>query len=120
MGILLLLFVFTIQMVHTALVYSWYYANKTYVATVLCENKDNKKMHCNGKCYLKKKIGQAGTPSNKQDAVPVKKLEEPSPYILNQVKEIIVYNLEPSINYGLFKVLYHFTYSNVIFHPPTA
>jgi hypothetical protein len=36
-----------------------YSLNKTYIANVLCENKDNPTMHCNGKCYLSKKLQEA-------------------------------------------------------------
>ena len=35
---------------------AYYQLNKKYIASVLCENKENKSMHCDGKCYLTKKI----------------------------------------------------------------
>ena len=37
-------------------VYEGYNLNKTYIATYLCENRTMPKMHCNGHCYLSKKI----------------------------------------------------------------
>jgi hypothetical protein len=40
-------------------IYAGYQANKKYIATSLCENRDKPWMHCNGKCYLLKKIKQA-------------------------------------------------------------
>jgi hypothetical protein len=33
-----------------------YYLNKDYIAKVLCINREKPKMHCNGKCYLAKKL----------------------------------------------------------------
>ena len=120
MSAALLLLVFTIQLAHTALVYVWYFANKTYVATVLCENKDNKKMHCNGKCYLKKKISQAEQQSEKQDAVPVKKAVEQVPFIVKESKETFIYTSLTPVSYSLFRQQYNFTLSKDIFHPPTS
>lgn len=33
-----------------------YVLNKSYYATVLCENKAKPQMHCEGKCHLKKEL----------------------------------------------------------------
>ncbi|GAB4047404.1 hypothetical protein [Spirosoma litoris] len=35
---------------------AYYHANKDYIARVLCENRDKPEMHCDGKCYLAKKL----------------------------------------------------------------
>jgi len=40
-------------------IYAGYEINKSYVANNLCENRDKPWLHCNGKCYLMKKIKQA-------------------------------------------------------------
>ncbi|NML37091.1 hypothetical protein HHL17_07755 [Chitinophaga sp. G-6-1-13] len=31
-------------------------AQQSFIAQVLCENRNKPEMHCNGKCYLKKKL----------------------------------------------------------------
>jgi hypothetical protein len=36
-----------------------YAVNYNYIATILCENKDKPKMHCNGKCHLMKELAKA-------------------------------------------------------------
>jgi len=33
--------------------------NQKYIAASLCENRDKPWLHCNGKCYLMKKVKQA-------------------------------------------------------------
>ncbi|WP_147323409.1 hypothetical protein [Chitinophaga silvatica] len=33
-----------------------YWANETYIANNLCENRDKPQLHCNGKCHLKKEL----------------------------------------------------------------
>jgi hypothetical protein len=35
-----------------------YKIDQAYIASVLCENRDNPEMHCNGKCYLRKQLKQ--------------------------------------------------------------
>jgi hypothetical protein len=33
-----------------------YEVNKDYISKVLCENKEKKELHCEGKCHLKKEL----------------------------------------------------------------
>ncbi|QRR00061.1 hypothetical protein [Dyadobacter sandarakinus] len=35
---------------------AYYQLNKEYIARVLCENRDKPQLHCNGHCYLAKKL----------------------------------------------------------------
>ncbi|GAB3886872.1 hypothetical protein [Spirosoma agri] len=35
---------------------AYYHANKAYIARVLCENRDKPDLHCNGQCYLAKRL----------------------------------------------------------------
>ena len=41
--------------------------NRGYIAKELCVNKDKPQLHCNGKCYLMKKLKQAEEKEQKQD-----------------------------------------------------
>ena len=34
----------------------YYQANREYIARVLCENRDKPQLHCNGQCYLAKRL----------------------------------------------------------------
>ena len=43
----------------------YYYANKTYIASQLCVNKDKPKSCCEGTCYLNKQLKKA---EEKQDS----------------------------------------------------
>ena len=40
-------------------IYAGFEANHKYIAEKLCENRDKPWLHCNGRCYLMKKIKQA-------------------------------------------------------------
>lgn len=43
---------------------AYFKLNRDYIAKVLCENRKKPEMHCNGKCYLAKKLKQQ---QDKQD-----------------------------------------------------
>lgn len=49
------------------LAFAGYALNQKYIASTLCENKSRPWMHCNGKCYLMKKIKAAEDKEEKQD-----------------------------------------------------
>ena len=40
-------------------VYAGFELNQNYIASTLCENRNKPELHCNGKCYLMKKLKQA-------------------------------------------------------------
>lgn len=40
-------------------IYAGFELNRDYIASTLCENIDMPELHCNGQCYLAKKIQQA-------------------------------------------------------------
>ena len=53
-------------------VYAAFDANQKYIAEQLCENKSRPEMHCNGKCYLMKKLKAAEEREKKEDKANLK------------------------------------------------
>lgn len=47
--------------------YAGFEVNQKYIASTLCENKARPWMHCNGRCYLMKKLRQAEEKEKKQE-----------------------------------------------------
>jgi len=45
-------------------VYAGFKLNQSYITAKLCENRNKPFLHCNGKCYLMKKIRQAEDKQN--------------------------------------------------------
>ncbi|MCE6991139.1 hypothetical protein [Dyadobacter sp. CY323] len=45
---------------------AYYQINKEYITRVLCENRDKPQLHCNGKCYLAKKLKEQQEKQDKQ------------------------------------------------------
>jgi hypothetical protein len=48
-------------------VYAGFELNQKYIATRLCVNRDKPMLHCNGKCYLAKKLKQAAEKEKSQE-----------------------------------------------------
>jgi hypothetical protein len=55
-------------------VYAGFKLNQNYIATRLCENRDKPLLHCNGRCYLMKKIKQAEEKQNNAECEAQKNL----------------------------------------------
>jgi hypothetical protein len=52
-------------------VYAGFTLNQKYIATQLCVNRDKPQLHCNGKCYLMRKLKQAEQKEKAEDQRPV-------------------------------------------------
>ena len=104
------------------LVLAWYQVNKTYIAQKLCENRNKPKMHCNGKCQLRKKMQQLDQESPSNSSVPVK-IDKIA------ILEFLLPENQASLN-NPFSILkkpiifydkqYTFYYSNYLLKPPRA
>jgi len=99
-----------------AFVYLGFEVNQKYIAKELCENKDKPQMHCNGKCYLMKKLKQAQEKEQKQE----RQSQKP------QVQDAIVGTTLVFKQYAFAEINFHVPFStgmpqsikNSIFHPP--
>jgi hypothetical protein len=55
---------------------AYFQMNKEYIARVLCENRDNPQLHCDGKCYLAKRLKAQ---QDKQDKETTERVRQTSP-----------------------------------------
>lgn len=53
---------------------AYYHVNKDYIARVLCENRDKPQLHCDGKCYLAKKLKAQQDKQDKETAERVRNI----------------------------------------------
>lgn len=98
------------------LVYMGFEVNQRYIAKELCENRDKPQMHCNGKCYLMKKLKQAQDKEQKQERQSQKL----------QIQDAVVSTPLVFKQYPFAEVNFHIPFStgmprnikNSIFHPP--
>lgn len=100
-------------------IYSAFELNQNYIAENLCENRDKPEKHCNGKCYLSKKIKQAEEKEKKQEQESQKKgIQEhfiPQAFDLITVFSIELRSVKPA------EMVFPLSQrSNEILHPPPA
>lgn len=97
-----------------------YVANYDYIANELCENKDNKKLNCKGKCYLSKEIAKTQTEESTENKPRfsldwgVYFFQETQNYPLSS--ENLAWNDTFSTGYPYD--LYQLLYFSSVFHPP--
>lgn len=70
-----LIFTLTFQCLGSLGVLTWFEVNRSYIANVLCENKDKPALHCNGQCVLMKKLKKLEDAEGKQQDVGFNKTE---------------------------------------------
>lgn len=116
--ILSTIFLFTtilIQTFSSYIIQADFYMNQSYIAKTLCVNKDKPMMHCNGKCYLAKKLNQQD-----QQAPAAKNLKfDIQPFFVPNAFKLTTINLSEKINYYTVNDFTIATLPHVIFHPPT-
>jgi hypothetical protein len=94
-----------------------YLLNKSYIANNLCVNKDKPAMHCNGKCYLSKKLKE----QEKQDQqAPTSKKErlEVVPFFLPKQFSFAVVSISTRQEYYVTDDPVSSAFLCSIFHPP--
>jgi hypothetical protein len=68
-------------------IYAGFELNRNYIATKLCENRNKPWLHCNGHCYMMKKLKQAEDKQNANERETQKSLFQEAFYQANnQVK----------------------------------
>jgi hypothetical protein len=70
-------------------IYAGYQLNKNYIAAKLCENRNRPWLHCNGKCYLMKKLKQAEEKQNASEREAQKNLVQES--LCNDIPHVKFY-----------------------------
>jgi len=96
-----------------------FYLNQSYIAKNLCVNREKPMMHCNGKCYLSKKI----TEQEKKDNSPISKTERMDIQLFFLPETLLLENTFSIIlkrHYIIKEENPVSSFSTSTFHPPTA
>ncbi|MBK0383998.1 hypothetical protein I5M32_13600 [Pedobacter sp. SD-b] len=96
--------------------FAGYELNKNYIAKELCINKDKPEMHCNGKCFLNRKIAEAEKQQQSQERKTQKDLTQQ--IMLIATFKINFYSLEKDIIESCYQNNYKFIKSTSFYHPP--
>ncbi len=97
-------------------VFAGFEMNQSYIAKELCINKNKPQMHCNGHCYLMRKLKQAQEKEQKQDhqfqKIQLQEAIVSVPFVFKQYSFIAI-NLRVPLTTGM-----PVAQLNSIFHPP--
>ncbi len=97
-------------------VYAGFKINQNYIASKLCENRNKPWLHCNGKCYLMKKIKQAEEKQNSTERENQKNLFQEA-YCNTTTKVKFYTHLLHTIAIPNHRIILPSGYS-AVFHPP--
>lgn len=97
-------------------IYSGYQMNKAYITSVFCINKEHPELHCDGQCFLAKKLKDLDS-KNKQVQENLKRVVEAEPKFQTiAINHYLPYFLITSENLYIEKPVKDLSIS--IFHPP--
>jgi len=106
-----------LQIFSKTIIFVNYELNKDYITKNFCENKNKPKMHCNGKCHLKKQLAQA----EKKGQSPTNSLNEKYEVQFFSENNSDISQFNSSV-ISIVKPLYFFSLSDKhllsVFHPP--
>ncbi|WP_423146514.1 hypothetical protein [Rubrolithibacter danxiaensis] len=99
-------------------IYAGFELNQNYITSKLCENRDKPEMHCNGKCYLAKKIKQAEQKERNQERESQKNHFQEA-FLIE--KTLLTAPVRPLLKSGFAEPTFNLPrYSSVVFQPPKA
>lgn len=116
----ILIIIFALQTFHAGFVTIWFYANRNYVAQKLCINKNRPMLKCHGKCFLSKKIKEAGKENQEGLPYSTKQQEEASLSVIATIDYIFHFVLQDTAYPTATVNAYTFSPNTGIFHPPAA
>ena len=96
---------------------AWYQANKQYVSTVLCENKDNPQMKCCGKCYLRKQLNKTEGSGSQQ----TKQVQSEWVEFIPAAQISLTFHIPDAVKnvyHAQYAYLLGFNPLDAVFHPP--
>lgn len=70
---------------------AYYQVNKDYIARVLCENRDKPQLHCDGQCYLAKRLKAQ---QDRQDKETTQRVQN-SPVLQLFCQETLAFTFDP-------------------------
>ena len=99
---------------------AYYHANKDYIARVLCENRDRPQLHCDGQCFLAKKLKAT---QDKQDKETTERVQN-MPTLSLFCNDLVQFSFAPIALTALVKPVFmyrlpaYFAPLASVFHPP--
>lgn len=116
---IILLTIIFLQTFSSFVIQADYFLNKTYIARVLCINKEKPKMHCNGKCYLARQLKEQEK-HDQQVPNPKREKFEVLPFFLPKQFALAGIYLSDKVEFACTQEMISSALIRSVFHPPTV
>jgi hypothetical protein len=117
---LILLLIFTLQTFYASGFTIWFYANRAAIAKEHCINKNRPELKCDGKCFLNKKMREAGQHQDEEAPLHVKQLLESSPFTLFGNNHQLEAPPSCITHESVYIIRYNYNHSSSLFRPPLS
>jgi len=98
---------------------TYFQLNKAYIIEVFCENKAKPQLHCDGQCFLAKKLQEAEDREPETEGTrPAKQQIEIPSFLVAVPNQVSFQSEEPSIELPLIVSHYSYIWLTSLFHPP--
>ncbi|MGF6846302.1 hypothetical protein QFZ51_001537 [Chitinophaga sp. W3I9] len=115
LGIICIFLGLLLQNFSRSVVFVQFKVNQSYIASVLCENKNKPQMHCNGRCHLKKELDRDAQQDKNNNTGKDK-------YEVMFVETLQSFHTTPPVNQLVFTSYYKAPHPHTlilsVFHPP--
>lgn len=114
--VILLSFLYSLTLLQAYVPHANYWMNRDYISSVLCENKDNPELDCEGKCHLVKEINkETSSPEAEVETNVLLMVEFPSENI--ELPKFQIQN-EGKSKFTTIQAHLRLGFIRSIFHPP--
>ena len=114
------LLLFSLQSFYATGFVAWFYINRARVAREHCVNKNRPELHCNGSCFLSKKLKEAEQKQDEEKGNVFARWVEIGPCALSQFSYSLPAPESARILQAAYTNFYRFRPERSIFHPPGA
>jgi len=98
---------------------TYFQLNRTYIIEAFCENKAKPQLHCDGQCFLTKKLQEAEDHDLETEGTRTAKQQIEIPSFLVAVPNLVSFrNEDPAIELPLLVNHYSYIRLTTLFHPP--
>lgn len=116
----ILLLIFILQTFYASGFTIWFYANRTAIAKEHCINKNRPELKCDGKCFLNKKMREAGQHQDEEAPLHIKQLLEGSPFTLSGNTPQLETPSFRITHQSFYFIQYNYLHSTSLLRPPLS
>jgi hypothetical protein len=118
----ILFIIFAFQVVYPAMFTAWFFVNRAAIAAKYCENKSRPQLHCDGQCFLAKKLQAIEEKKSSNEMPSLQNLwVETQPCIpQDTINAVTEFDWKPVFHNAFQTLDYQFTWISTLLRPPAV